>query len=178
MIMKKNKFIKNIVLSGMFLALCLLLPFVTGQIPEIGKALSPMHIPVFLCGYVCGPVYALVVGFTAPILRSAILFRPVMFPDAVAMAFELATYGLIVGILYRALPKKNIYVYISLVLAMLSGRAVWGILRFAISGISNTQFSLAAFISGAFTYALPGIVCHIILIPVIIIALRKFKMIE
>ena len=137
-----------------------------------------MHIPVLLCGYVCGPLYALVVGFTAPLLRSAIFFRPVMFPDAVGMAFELATYGIAVALLYKALPKKNISVYISLVLAMLSGRAVWGVVRFLLAGISNTQFSFAAFLSGAFTYALPGIICHIVLIPIIVIALRKLKIVK
>ena len=54
-----NKQIKNITLSAFFLALGLVLPFVTGQIPEIGTMLLPMHIPVLLCGFICGKEYGL-----------------------------------------------------------------------------------------------------------------------
>ena len=108
--MKVN--LKKLVLAGVFLALCLLLPFVTGQIPQIGAALSPMHIPVLLCGFVCGWPYGLVVGFVAPLLRFMLFGMPPIFPTGIAMAFELAAYGALTGILYRLLPKKTPYIYV------------------------------------------------------------------
>ena len=103
--MKKQNLLKMI-LAALFLALAYVMPFLTGQIPEIGAKLCPMHIPVLLCGFICGPFWGLAVGFIAPLLRSLTLGMPPMFPTALCMAFELATYGLICGITYRLLPKK------------------------------------------------------------------------
>ena len=85
---KKNSLL-NLVLSAMFLALGLVLPFLTGQIKEIGNMLLPMHIPVMLCGLVCGPQYGLLVGAITPILRSSLFGMPVMYPHAINMVFEL-----------------------------------------------------------------------------------------
>ena len=104
----------RLVLSALFLALCLLLPFLTGQIAEIGNMLCPMHIPVLLCGFFCGPYYALLVGFIAPILRFMLFSMPAIYPNGLAMAFELATYGLACGMLYKLLPKKKYSIYIPL----------------------------------------------------------------
>lgn len=169
---------RNMVIAAVCLALCMVLPFLTGQIPEIGSALSPMHIPVFLCGFAAGWPYAMVIGLIAPFLRFAMFGMPPLFPMGVSMAFELATYGLVSGLLYRALPKRKTNIYISLVAAMLAGRVVWGVARLALAGLSNTTFGWAAFLAGAFTQAVPGIICHLLLIPVIIIALDKAKLIS
>ncbi len=168
---------KKITFAGMFLALALLLPFLTGQIPQIGNALSPMHIPVLLCGFVCGGPLGLVVGFIAPLLRYMLFGMPPIFPTGIAMAFELAIYGLAAGLLYKRLPKKTPYIYVSLILSMIIGRIVWGAAMFVISLlVTDVQFGLSAFLAGAFIKALPGIILHIVLIPVIVIALKKAKL--
>lgn len=96
----KIKPVMNLTLAAMFLAVGLLLPFLTGQIKQIGNMLLPMHIPVIMCGLICGWKYGFGVGFVMPLMRSMLFGRPIMYPDAIAMAFELATYGLIVGLLY------------------------------------------------------------------------------
>lgn len=166
------------VTAAVCLALCMVLPFLTGQIPEIGSALSPMHIPVFLCGFAAGWPYAMVIGLIAPVLRFALFGMPPLFPMGVSMAFELAAYGLISGLLYRALPRKKSSIYISLACAMLIGRVVWGVARLLLAGLSNTAFGWAAFMAGAFTDAVPGIICHLILIPIIVMALDKAKLIS
>ena len=167
---------EKMVVAAVCMALCMVLPFLTGQIPEIGSMLSPMHIPVFLCGFACGWGYAAVVGFVAPLLRFALFGMPPLFPVGIAMAFELATYGVVSGLLYRRLPRRKRSVYLSLIAAMLTGRVVWGAVRLAIAGLSNTGFGWAAFVSGAFTSAVPGIVCHLLLVPVIVLALEKAKL--
>ena len=164
--------IRKLTYAALFLALALVLPFLTGQIPQIGSALSPMHIPVLLCGFLVGWPWGLAVGFIAPLLRSVIFGMPVMVPGAVAMAFELAVYGLVSGILYRLLPKKKWSIYVTLIVAMLAGRAVWGIARLIIAGLSGNSFTWALFLAGAFTNAIPGIILHIILIPVIVMVLE------
>lgn len=169
--------VKKLCAAAICLTLCLVLPFLTGQIPEIGNALCPMHIPVLLAGFVCGPWWSLAVGFIAPLLRFVIFGMPPIFPTGIAMAFELAVYGLISGLLYQKLPKKAGNIYISLLAAMLGGRIVWGVVRTIFSGASESAFTWAAFLSGAFTTAIPGILLQIILIPVLILALKKAKVI-
>ena len=165
--------IQKLVLSAACLALCMVLPFLTGQIPEIGSMLCPMHIPVLLCGFVCGPVWASVVGAIAPLLRFAMFGMPPLFPVGTAMCVELAVYGAVSGVLYRLLPRKPAYVYVSLLGAMLAGRIMWGVVRAAISGAGGAAFTWAAFLAGAFTQAIPGIILHIVLIPLIVLALQK-----
>ena len=162
----------------MLLALALVLPFLTGQIPQIGNLLCPMHIPVLLCGFFCGPWYGLAVGFIAPLLRFAMFGSPPLIPMGVAMCFELATYGLVSALLYRALPKKKTYIYVSLIGAMLAGRAVWGAARVILWGLGKADFGWAAFLTGAFTGAVPGIVLQLVLIPVLVMALEKANVIK
>ena len=174
----KTSPILHLTYAAACLALCMVLPFLTGQIPEIGSALCPMHIPVLLAGFLCGPWWALAVGAVAPLLRFALFGMPPLFPTGTAMCFELAAYGLVSGILYRKLPKKAFHVYVALIAAMLAGRVVWGIVRVLLSGVAGEPFTWAAFMAGAFVNAVPGIIVHIALIPVIVLALRKAGVIE
>ncbi len=164
---------KQIAFSGVFLALCLVLPFFTAQIPEIGSMLLPMHIPVLLCGLLMGPFLGGIVGFIAPILRSLIFGMPYMFPTAVAMAFELMAYGIACGILVAILNSNNISTYIALVGGMIIGRIVWGIASFVIYTAMGFSFTFEAFLIGGFTTAVPGIILQLVIIPPIVIALRK-----
>lgn len=176
--MKSRKQLLNLAFSGLFLALSYVLPFLTGQIPEIGSMLCPMHIPVLLCGFVCGAPYGLAVGFVAPLLRSATLGVPVLFPTATAMAFELAVYGLTAGVLYKYLPKKKPLIYASLLGAMAAGRIVWGAVMFCVMGFNTASFGFAAFWAGAVVNAIPGIISQIILIPALVMILEKAKLIS
>lgn len=171
--------VQKLVLGALFLALALLLPFVTGQIPQIGQMLCPMHLPVLLAGFVCGGPVGAAVGFIAPLLRSVIFGMPPMM-NAIPMAFELLTYGLVSGLLYGAFKKKNIgTIYASLLIAMLAGRVVWGVAKLILTGIAGDAgaFTFAAFISGAVTTAIPGIIVQLVLIPAIVVALRRAKLI-
>ena len=164
--------------AALSLALCMVLPFLTGQIPEIGSALSPMHIPVLLAGFLCGPWWALAVGAVAPPLRFALFGMPPIFPTGLAMCFELAAYGLVSGLLYARLPKKISSIYVSLLTAMAIGRIVWGAAMSVISGASGSLFTWTAFLAGAVLNAVPGIIVHIVLIPLLVIALRKAGIIQ
>lgn len=168
----RNNGIKKMVLAAVCLALCMVLPFLTGHIPQIGSALSPMHIPVLLAGFLCGPWWAMAVGLVAPLLRHVTLGMPPLI-TAIAMSFELAAYGLFSGLLYARLPKKTSNLYVSLVAAMLAGRVVWGAAMAVISGVTGSAFTWGAFMAGAFFNAVPGIIVHILLIPVIVMALRR-----
>lgn len=170
--MKKHS-ARKLTLSGLFLALGLLLPFLTGQIPTIGKMLLPMHIPVLLAGFVCGWPYGLIVGLICPVLRSVLFTMPRMMSDAVPMAFELAAYGFAAGLLYKILPKKNQYIYVALIVSMIFGRIVWAISSLVFYQIMGSAFTWEMFMAEAFINALPGIAIQLVLIPVIIMALKK-----
>ena len=174
--MKKNNFI-NLALAAMFLSLSYVMPFLTGQIQQIGNMLCPMHIPVILCGFICGGPWGLVVGFIAPFLRSLTLGMPPMYPVAFAMAFELGAYGFMSGILYRAFPKKRGYIYCTLIISMIIGRLVWGAVQFCCMGLDSSKFGFAAFWSGAVVNAVPGIILQIVLIPIVVMLLEKTKII-
>lgn len=165
----------KLVLSALFLALGIVMPFLTAQIPEIGSMLLPMHIPVLICGFACGWQYGLVVGLVVPVLRSSMYGMPPMFPSAVCMAFELAAYGAVTGFLYGRMKKNMTSLYIALITAMVAGRVVWGIVRFILAGVSGAAFTFPMFIAGAFTSAIPGIVLQLAVIPIVIVGLRKAK---
>lgn len=172
----RNTHVKNLVLSSMFLALGIVLPFFTGQIQFVGNMLLPMHIPVMLCGLICGPWYGLAVGAITPLLRSAIFHMPVMFPSAVAMAFELATYGIVIGFLYRRFYWHCIKaLYKSLIASMIAGRLVWGIVMACIMGLGGFTFKM--FITASVLNAIPGIILQLILIPALMVILHKTKLV-
>lgn len=170
-----NQKVKNLVLAALFLAIGLILPLLTGQIPQIGNMLLPMHIPVLLCGLICGWQYGGLVGFILPLLRYAVFGMPVLFPTGIAMCFELLTYGLMAGLLYNNLSRWQCLkaLYRCLILAMLAGRAVWGMVELVLLGFWGDGFTWQMFLSGAFLTAIPGIVLQLLLIPGIMLALNR-----
>ncbi len=176
--MKTKSSVEKLTLSAVFLALGIVLPFLTGQIPAVGNMLLPMHIPVLLCGFVCGWQWGLLTGFVLPIMRSALFSMPPMMPTAVAMAFEMAVYGAVTGLLYQKLSKNMASVYISLVGAMIAGRLVWGAVSIVLYGIVGKAFGWQIFLGGALLNAVPGIILQLVLIPVIIFTLKRAKVME
>ena len=179
---KQSRGIKKLVLSAMFMAIGQVLPFITGQIQQIGSMLLPMHIPVLFCGLICGWQYGAVVGFVLPLLRSVLFGMPPIFPTGVSMSFELAVYGAVIGLIMQQLSKRNTtdsgknYVrnlYLALIGAMLAGRIVWGLVRFILARATMQPFTMEMFMAGAFLTAIPGIIVQLILIPGIMAALKR-----
>ena len=171
----KNKKIRNIVMSALFLAIGAVLPLLTGQIKEIGDSLLPMHLPVMLCGLICGPIYGATVGLVLPFFRSVTFGMPPIYPNAVWMALELMTYGLVIGILYSLRKNKTlVHLLLCLVAAMISGRIVWGIAKAILLGVASKPFTMKMFVVGGFIDAIPGIIIQLILIPAIMKVYTKF----
>ncbi len=164
---------KKLTLAATFLGLGLVLPFLTGQVPQIGNMLLPMHIPVLICGMVCGWEYGLAVGAILPLLRSGIFGMPPIYPTALAMTFELATYGIVSGLLCKKFFKGTAGIYFSLLMAMISGRIVWGIAQAVLLGAGGKTFTLSAFWAGAVLNAVPGIILQLLLVPAVVVLLEK-----
>lgn len=168
---KRN--IQNLVTAAMLMAVGLVLPFFTGQIPQIGNMLLPMHLPVILCGFICGWQYGGLIGFFLPLLRYMLFGMPPM-PNGFAMAFEMAAYGAIAGFLYsRSRWQCIVALYRSLIAAMIGGRIVWAFVRILMFGMLGNAFTWQMFVAQAFINAVPGIILQLVLIPILMVALDR-----
>ena len=173
--------LRKMVLSAMFVAIGLILPFFTGQLPKIGSMLLPMHIPVLLCGLVCGWYYGAAVGLILPVVRFLLFGMPPLYPAALSMSVELCVYGLTIGLIYGLFRKQSpLRVYAAMIPAMLVGRLAWGGAQMALLGVQNMPFTWEAFLAGAFIHAIPGIILQFLLIPSVMTilhytGLQRFK---
>ncbi|MBQ4037786.1 MAG: ECF transporter S component [Clostridia bacterium] len=175
---QKSTELRSIIYAAVSLALCLVLPFLTGNIPAIGQQFAPMHFPVLLCGYLAGPLWGGVVGVVAPFMRNLLFGAPVLYPQAIRMAFELCVYGAAAGLFYRYLPKKPLGVYVSLLCAMFFGRLSWALAQFILSVLDKTQpFYPELVVTQTVTSSLYGILIQIVLIPPLVLALQRAKLI-
>lgn len=167
-----NSRTRNIIFTALCIAIGLTLPQFVNMIPVPypGAVLLPMHIPVLICGFLCGWRYGLVSGLILPILASALTSMPPIFPTAISMSIELATYGLLTGLLYEVTKGR---IFISLLSAMIGGRIVMGVANALLFSLADNPYGLALFVSGAFVTALPGIIIQLILIPIIIQTLKR-----
>lgn len=164
---------RKMISTALCAALCVVLPVAFHTIPNAGSIFLPMHIPVLLCGLICGWRYGALVGFALPLVRSLWLGMPPFF-TAIAMAFELAAYGGIVGALYaRSRWKCLVSLYRCLLAAMVGGRLVWGAARLFLTGVTGDAFTWQLFLSGALFTAVPGILLQLAVIPAIMVALDR-----
>ncbi len=170
----------NIVTCAMLSALAVVVSSVMHNLfGEWAKMLSPMHLPVFLAGILCGQWLGLICGAVAPLLGFLSSGRPI-FPDPlVPMMLELATYGFISGLLrgvFTKNPKTQKFASVlALVCAMVVGRVVNGIaggVVMAIGGAPLLQSVWLKFVSG-FTSTWVGMICQLIAIPAILFAMQK-----
>lgn len=169
---------QNMIISALMLAFCYILPNFTGNIPYVGSMLLPMHLPVFLCGFLAGPFWAATVGFVAPVSRSILMTMPPM-SVAIPMGFEMAVYGAASGLFFQFLAKKNVNlmarIYISLVSAMVLGRVVYGTIKAVMTMGTAEPYTLSAFIAGTVTSGIPGIMLQLVLVPAVVLAVQKAK---
>lgn len=174
--MNRMSGVLSLAITGACIALCVVLPLAFHAIPNAGSIFSPMHIPVLLCGLICGCPFGLVCGLLGPFLSSVITGMP---PQAYLppMMVELAVYGFVAGLMMRLVRtgKSLLDLYISLTVAMLLGRVVAGLARAWI--FAPGQLTMAMWASSYFVKSLPGIAIHLALIPAVVLALMKARLI-
>jgi len=160
----------------MLIAFCVVLPMAFHAIPRAGSMLMPMHIPVLLAGLICGPYFGLIAGVTGPLLSSFITGMPHA-GYAPIMMLELGTYGLVAGIMISIVHTRRMSadLYISLVTSMLLGRVVAGIAQAVY--FFNGIYAIGIWVTSYFTTSLLGMIIQLLLIPLIIIALQREKVI-
>ena len=175
--MKEMSIAKRISLCAMCIALCYVLPVAFHAI-GLGGALSPMHIPVLLCGVICGPWYGMLCGVVGPVLSSLLSSMPPL-PMLIRMIPELLVYGLVCGLGMRWIRtgKSVADVYISLGISMLAGRIAGGIATAVFYTVTSGVYSMAMWLTGYFVESLPGIAAHLMIVPVLVFTLAKAKLI-
>ena len=169
-------YLKKSITASMLIALCVVFPLAFHAVPYAGRMLLPMHIPVLLAGLVCGPLFGLIVGLAGPFLSNLFTSMPpmVLVPP---MMIELGTYGLVAGLMIKLIHTRRLSVdlYISLLAAMLIGRIVAGIAQ-AVYFYGGT-YAIGSWTTVYFVNSLPGLVIQLLLIPSLIIALEREKVI-
>ncbi len=175
--MTKMTSVKRICLAAACIALGVVLPSAFHSV-GLGSILSPMHIPVLLCGLICGGTYGLICGIVTPVLSSLITSMPGP-TMLISMVPELAVYGLVAGLLVRFVRtgKGLADLYIALGGAMILGRVVGGIAKAMFYMGTGEPFTLSMWVTGYFVEAVPGIVCHLILVPVLVLTLERARVI-
>ena len=165
-------------ISAVCLALCYILPILTGGNQSLGNALCLMHLPVLLCGFICGVPFGAAVGFIAPLLRSLTMMMPPLIV-AIPMAAELCVYGIVSGLFKNRINKGIGHTYIALVVTMICGRIAGGLMNLVLLALGRIDgYSIGLFFSGYFAVALPGIILQLLVIPALLYALRRSKLIS
>jgi len=163
---------KNIVLSGVFIAIGIVLPIIFHSFNMGGQVFLPMHIPVLIAGMFLGPLYGLIVGVITPILSSVLTGMPPMFPMLPIMIFELATYGFVSGYIYKKFTKNS---YLSLIAGMIDGRITAAIVVYVLASFFGAQMSPFNFVKAGIITGLPGIIIQLIIIPPLVKILKKIS---
>lgn len=162
---------RRLTYAGLFLALSVLLPTIFHLTGTAGSVFLPMHIPVILCGMICGKKYGLIIGAIAPLLNTLILGMPVIYPIGIGMVFELAAYGFFAGFIY----EKSKRIFPSLLGAMLLGRIVRIIVTYLITVPFGTAFFFKGLLIALFVTSIWGIVIQIVLIPLVVAAYLRMS---
>ncbi|HHT48595.1 MAG TPA: ECF transporter S component [Firmicutes bacterium] len=174
--MSKLSSVKRSIITAACIGLCVVLPMAFHAIPNAGTLFSPMHIPVLLAGLICGWSFGLLCGLAGPLLSALITGMPPL-AYLPSMLVELAAYGLVCGLMFELVRTEKLYadLYISLVVALLAGRIVAGIAKALL--FSAGSYSLAAWTTSYFVLTWPAIVIQLALVPAIVAALMKAKLI-
>ena len=166
---------KQLVLTAMFIALGVVLPIAFHAVPNGGTLFSPMHIPVLMSGLCLGPLSGLICGINTPLLSSTLTGMP---PAAIlpGMVLELAVYGLVSGLVMSLMKDNKSFakIYIALVVAMLLGRIAGGLLNALV--LKAGAYSFQMWLTAYFVKGIPGIITHLIVIPLLVRALQKAKL--
>lgn len=174
--MQKMSNVKRSIITAVCIALCYVIPLMFHGIQNAGSIFCPMHIPVFICGLICGWQYGLLCGIAGPALSSALSSMP---PVAIlpSMMVELAAYGTAAGLMMKLVRTKSTYadLYISLIVAIVCGRVLAGLAKALI--FARGSYSMSAWIAGSVVTSWPGTVIQLVFIPTIVFALMKSHLI-
>ena len=179
--MRRSSNVQRLVIAAVLIALGLVLPLFLGQVQVFMQGVSPMHIPALLAGLTLGPIWGVAVGAITPILRGFVFGMPPLMPTGVSMAFELAAYGCLTGLIYplfvRRFEKNHLpAILLSMLIAMVLGRFVGGAAQAILQTTRGNQYAFSTFVTAYFVKTAVGAVLHLIAVPLITLALERAKL--
>ena len=170
----KMSYAKKIVFTAVCIALCVVLPMAFHAIQNAGQIFLPMHIPVLLCGLMCGWPFGFICGLLGPVLSSLLTGMPpaAMLPS---MMVECAAYGCVTGLMMKFVHTGKTVpdLYIGMLTAMVLGRVLTGLAKSLIFSPGTAPF---AWVTTSLVAGIPGIVIQLILIPLVVMALTRAKL--
>lgn len=134
----------------------------------------PMYLPVLIGGCLLGTKWGLAVGALSPMVSfivTSAIGEPM--PSAARLPFmmvELTVFAAVSGLFTKKIADNGLWAFLAVILAQLSGRAVF--LGLAALTQSFTQFT-ASMIWSQIQTGFIGLAVQAMLVPVVIIALRK-----
>ena len=165
--------VKRMVTTAICAAMCVVLPLAFHAIPNAGTILLPMHIPVLLCGLVCGWPYGLVCGLLGPFISSFTGMPPMAVLPG--MMVECGAYGLVTGLMMKMVRtgRTTADLYISMGAAMILGRVLSGLAKALIFSPGTPAF---AWVPTSLVTGIPGIIIQLVVMPLLITALTRAKL--
>ncbi len=163
---------RRIIQSGIFISAGIVFPLIFHLLGDMGKVFLPMHVPVIAAGFFMPPLYAGLIGLFTPLLSSLITGMPPLFPIMPIMCAELLVYGVTASLLGRSAIKQT---YPRLIITMTAGRIAAGLAAFVMGAGFGFKMSAWAYLKMIVIMGLPGIAAHLIVIPLLVRALRRYR---
>lgn len=184
--MREMSSVKKSTICALCIALCYVLPMAFHAV-NLGAVFSPMHLPVFICGLICGGGYGLFCGIVGPIISCLLTGMPTV-AGLPTMAVELGIYGLMSGLLMKTIRTKRLVpdLYISILISVLLGRIAAGLVGLAMTKLFAGEAAFAitgkggyfmGWLSAYFLTSWPGTVILLLFVPTIFVALMKAHLI-
>ncbi len=164
--------IRRIIYDGVLIAVGIVFALLVHEIGglKLGQILLPMHYSVILAGLLLGPWDGFAVGILTPLLSGVLVgMPPLMPPIAIFMAFEMATYGIIVGYL----NKRKVNIYINLIIAMLAGRIIYSLSYYIIGYMVGIHLRPLLAIAISFLSGIIGVILQLVIIPLLYYTIKS-----
>ena len=134
----------------------------------------PMYLPVLIGGCLLGTKWGFLVGISSPLMSffiTSALGEPMPMAQRLPyMAAELAVFAVVSGLFTKRIADNGLWAFPAVVLAQIIGRASF--LGLVVLTQSITQFTPAVIWSQIQT-GFTGVAVHAVVVPIMIIALRK-----
>lgn len=169
--------VKKATITSFCIALCYVLPQAF-HAAGLGMAFSPMHLPVLMCGLLCGWPYGAVCGLAGPVLSFLLTGMPGA-PQMIHMVPELVTYGLGAGLIFGHVRTGKLFpdLYLALLPAMALGRVVGGVCQALVYLSTAKKYSLALWAGSYLVGTAPGALLHLVVLPTLVVVLTRARLI-
>jgi len=158
---------KSLIKGGVLLGLGLMLSYLFKLGGLTANLFLPIESTVFLAGFLLGPTYGLILGVLAPLLV-LLSFKNITVAVMLLMIAKLGAYGLLSGMIYREFNLLT-----SLISAIIGGRIIFLVGLWIAVDLFRVEELISLINKKNFLIGFYGAMIQMILIPVIVVAIKK-----